>query len=150
MTVEKKKLPAPLEGLNKTWFIDIDGTVVKHLGNDYLDEAIEKNGDSSYLCEEPIQDSVSFLSSISPSDIVVLTTARDSRHAPHTIKMLKYYNIRYDKIMFDLKSGPRYLINDIKPAGTAGNKEPIETAFAINLERDKGIEQSRILQSHAL
>ena len=34
------------ESLNKTWFIDIDGTIVKHLYNDALDEAIEAFPDS--------------------------------------------------------------------------------------------------------
>ena len=140
MSVKKKKISIPEEGLNKTWFIDIDGTVVKHLGNDYLDEAIEKKGNSSHLCEEPIPDSVSFLNSIPLSDTVVLTTARDNRHAAHTIRMLKHHDIRYDNIMFDLRSGPRYLINDIKPIGVAGNKDPIKTAFAINVDRDKGID----------
>lgn len=147
MSVKKKKIPIPSEGLNKTWFIDIDGTVVKHLGNDYLDEAIEKKGNSSHLSEEPIQDSVSFLDSIPLSDTVVLTTARDSRHEDHTLRMLSHYNIRYDRIIFDLRSGPRYLINDTKPAGVAGNKSPIKTAFAINVKRDEGIKRHCILQS---
>ena len=133
------------ESLNKTWFIDIDGTVVKHLGNERLDEAIQKKGNFSHLSEEPIKDSVSFLKSIPPSDTIVLTTARDSRHEDHTIRMLRHYNIRYDRIMFDLRAGPRYLINDTKPVGSAGNKEPIKTAFAINVERDKGIDQLKIL-----
>tara|TARA_R110002020_G_scaffold251650_3_gene465488 strand:- start:319 stop:744 length:426 start_codon:yes stop_codon:yes gene_type:complete len=127
------------ESLNNTWFIDIDGTIVKHLSNDTLDVAIEKKGDESYLLETPISKSVHFLNSIPPNDTIVLTTARDSKHKEHTLKMLKYYNIKYDRILFDLRSGPRYLINDTKPIGVVGNKKPIQTAFAINVERDKGI-----------
>ena len=127
------------ESLNKTWFIDIDGTIVKHLYNDSIDTAIEREGEKSHLLETPIKQSVKFLNSIPPTDTIVLTTARDSKHKDHTLKMLRHYNIKYDRILFDLRSGPRYVINDIKPAGVAGNKEPLQTAFAINVERDKGI-----------
>ena len=127
------------ESLNKTWFIDIDGTIVKHLCNDSIDTAIEKKGEESHLIETPIKQSVNFLNSIPPTDTIVLTTARDSKHRDHTLKMLRHHNIKYDKILFDLRSGPRYLINDTKPAGVVGNKEPMQTAFAINVERDKGI-----------
>ena len=133
------------ESLNKTWFIDIDGTVVKHSNNERIDEAISKAGKQSYLFEKPIERSVRFLDAIPNTDTIILTTARDSRHEEHTVKMLKHYNIRYDRIIFDLRSGPRYLINDAKPIGSPGNKEPIKTAFAINVERDKGIEQLKIL-----
>jgi len=53
--------------------------------------------------------------------------------------MLEHFNIRYDKILFDLRSGPRVLVNDIKPVGVVGNESPIKTAYAINVERDRGI-----------
>ena len=130
------------ESLNKTWFIDIDGTIVKHWGNEQLDEAIEKKGELSHLSEQPIEESVEFLKSIPSSDTIVLTTARDSKHEDHTLRMLDHYNIRYDRIMFDLRSGPRLLINDIKPVGSAGNAEPLKMAYALNVERDKGIKKS--------
>lgn len=140
MTAIKNQPPMKPESLNKTWFIDIDGTIVKHLYHDKIDEAINEAGERSYLLETPIKESVNFLNSIPPTDTIVLTTARDSKHTKHTVNMLKYHNIRYDRIMFDLRSGPRYLINDAKPIGSVGNKEPLKTAFAINVERDKGIE----------
>ena len=127
------------ESLNKTWFIDIDGTIVYHMSNKELDEAIRTMGDESHWLEKTIDDSLKFMSSIPSEDTVVLTTARDTRHKQPTIKMLEHFGIRYDEIMFDLRSGPRYLINDIKPVGTAGNSKPLNTAHAINVERDKGI-----------
>jgi len=127
------------ESLNKTWFIDIDGTIVKHLYNDSIDSAIEKEGEKSHLMETPIKQSINFLNSIPLNDIIVLTTARDSKHKDHTLKMLEHFNIKYDRILFDLCSGPRYVINDAKPVGVVGNKKPIQTAFAINVERDVGI-----------
>ena len=46
------------ESLNKTWFIDIDGTIVKHLHNDSIDEAIEQSGKESYLLEKPLEESI--------------------------------------------------------------------------------------------
>ena len=128
------------EKLNKTWFIDIDGTIVYHQNDYNLDDIIEELGNDSHTMEKPIERSVNFLNSISHDDTIVLTTARDSKHKDHTIRMLNYYNIRYDRIMFDLRSGPRYLINDIKPPGVSGNTEPIPTAYAVNLERDEGIQ----------
>ncbi len=127
------------ESLNKTWFIDIDGTIVHHLSNKEIDEAIDTMGEKSFLVEKPIEKSVEFLGNLPNSDTVVLTTARDGRHKQHTLKMLKHLRVRYDEIMFDLRSGPRYLINDIKPVGAAGNAKPLNTAYAINVERDLGI-----------
>ena len=127
------------ESLNKTWFIDIDGTIVKTRNNEQLDEAINSMGDESFLIEEPIEKSVNFIQSIPFSDTIVLTTARDSRHEGHTLKMLKHFRIRYDRILFDLRSGARVLINDIKPVGIAGNSEPLDMAFAVNVKRNEGI-----------
>ena len=127
------------ESLNKTWFIDIDGTIVKTRNNEQLDEAINSMGDESYLIEEPIEKSVNFIQSIPFGDTIVLTTARDSRHEDHTLKMLKHFRIRYDRILFDLRSGARVLINDIKPVGIAGNSEPLDMAFAVNVKRNEGI-----------
>ena len=127
------------ESLNKTWFIDIDGTIVNHMSNQELDQAIGSMGEESHLLEKTIDKSLEFMNSIPSEDTVVLTTARDTRHKQHTLKMLEHFGIRYDEIMFDLRSGPRYLINDIKPVGTAGNAKPLNTAHAINVERDKGI-----------
>ena len=128
------------ESLNKTWFIDIDGTIVKHLCNEDIDTAIDSLGPESHALETPIEKSVNFLQGIPTGDTVVLTTARDGKHKDHTERMLNHFGVRYDRIMFDLSSGPRYLINDIKPTGAAGNTAPLKTAYSLNVERDKGIE----------
>ena len=133
------------ESLNKTWFIDIDGTIVKTRNNEQLDEAINSMGEKSYMSEVPIEKSINFIRSIPTSDTIVLTTARDSRHEDHTLKMLKHFRIRYDRILFDLRSGARVLINDIKPVGIAGNTEPLKMAYAINVRRNEGINMSNII-----
>ena len=79
------------ESLNKTWFIDIDGTIVKSRNNEQLDEAIGSMGDKSHLSEELIKKSQEFIQSIPDNDTIVLTTARDSRHEVHTLKMLNHF-----------------------------------------------------------
>jgi hypothetical protein len=108
-----------LEGLNKTWFIDLDGTLLLH--NAY------KTGEDVLL-----PNTIDFISSIDEKDFIILTTARKNVWKEKTIEFLKKNNIRYNHIIFDLPTGPRMLINDNKPDGT-------KTAFCINVERDKGV-----------
>ena len=127
------------ESLNKTWFVDIDGTIVEHMGDNDVFKIIKEYGDQSHRYEKPIKKSVDFINQIPKEDTVVLTTAREENIRDHTIRMLKHFSIRYDRIMFSLRSGPRYVINDIKPVGVVGNSEPLKMAFAINVERDTGI-----------
>lgn len=129
---------AGLENLNKTWFVDIDGTLLIHKTNDELDEMIEKHEMKSHLHETPLINAVNFINNLPKKDRVILTTARESRHLAHTIRALHYFDIRYDKIVDELGGGPRIVVNDIKPAGTAGNEENLDTAYAINVNRDQG------------
>jgi len=129
---------AGLENLNKTWFVDIDGTLLIHKTNEELDKIIEENDIKSHLYETPIIDAISFINDLPEKDRVVLTTARENRHLAHTIRTLHHFNIRYNKIVDELGSGPRIVVNDIKPAGTAGNQENLDTAYAINVNRDQG------------
>ena len=129
---------AGLENLNKTWFVDIDGTLLIHKTNEELDKIIEENDMDSHLYETPIIDAISFINNLSKKDRVILTTARENRHLAHTIRALHYFNIRYNKIVDELGAGPRVVVNDIKPAGAAGNSQDFDTAYAINITRDKG------------
>jgi len=129
---------AGLENLNKTWFVDIDGTLLVHKTNEELDKIIEENDMDSHLYETPIIDAISFINNLSKKDRVILTTARENRHLAHTIRALHYFNIRYNKIVDELGAGPRVVVNDIKPAGAAGNSQDFDTAYAINITRDKG------------
>jgi len=119
---------------HKTWFIDIDGTIVKHMGDDDIEDLISEKKGRSHLYEKVIPKSVKFINSLPKDDIVVLTTARNPSVEQHTLKMLKRFKVRYDKIIFDLNPGPRYLINDTY-------KDNL-TAYSINVKRDKGIEMS--------
>ena len=119
---------------HKTWFIDIDGTIVKHMGDDDIENLISEKKGRSHLYEKAIPKSVKFINNLPKDDVVVLTTARSPSTEQHTLKMLKRFKVRYDKIIFDLNPGPRYLIND--------TYENNLTAYSINVKRDKGIEMS--------
>ena len=125
--------------MNKTWFIDIDGTLGRHIDNCVIAE-----GDS----EELLPYAVEFLEGIKErGDCVVLTTARLEEHRSLTIRMLEKFGLVYDQIIFGIGSRERILINDIKPKGAYDNgyrESTMPMAYAINVERDVGF--SDILQ----
>ena len=69
---------------------------------------------------------------------IILTTGRKESMREQTVKQLQDVGIMYDLLIMGLGSGPRYLINDKRPENGQ------ETAFAINLEKDKGISDINI------
>lgn len=109
------------KNLNHTWFIDLDGTILKH--NGYL---LDK--------EDTILKGVkTFFKKIPKKDKIILTTSRNKKYLKKTINYLKKQKIRYNQIITDLPYGERVLINDIKP------RNKLKTAIAINVKRDKGL-----------
>ncbi len=106
-----------LSTLAKTWFVDIDGTLVKHNGYkiDGYDTLLE--GAKEYLDQLP------------DTDKIILTTSRTDEYKELTIAFLKEKEIRYDDILFNLPYGERIVINDRKPSG-------LEMSVAVNLDRD--------------
>ena len=108
-----------LEHLGKTWFIDLDGTLLIH--NAYL-----KGGDVL------IPNSLNFINEdIGEKDYIIITTGRDECYREETIKFLNDNGIRFNHIIFGLPTGPRIVVNDKKPDGT-------KTAYSINVVRDSG------------
>lgn len=107
--------------LNKTWIIDIDGTIIKH--NSHL------NGQNVLL--DSVKD---FWNSISKKDQIILVTNRNKKYKKETTQFLKKNNLRFDNIIFEVGSGQRILINDIKPSG-------LKTAFSFNVKRDYGFKK---------
>jgi len=106
---------------SKTWFIDFDGTLVLQKSHMSEDDHILPGTEDF------------FNKMVKEDDHVIITTARKKEeHEERIIRFLKKYNIKYNKIICDLPSGKRVLINDKKPDGTL-------TAYSYNLERDKGI-----------
>lgn len=109
------------KNLSHTWFIDLDGSIVKH--NGYI---VDK--------EDLLLDGVSvFFNNIPTKDIIIITTSRKKKFKKKTIEFLKKNKIRFNKIMFDLPYGERILINDIKP------NQKLKTSISINLKRNYGL-----------
>ena len=112
--------------LNHTWIFDLDGTIFKH--NGYLDGTDELLPNVKTLFE-----------SVPIDDYIIILTARSKIYEKLTLQNLNKYNIRYDKIIFDIPTGERILINDIKPQG-------LNTALCWNITRDKGFwNENRII-----
>ena len=127
---------------SKTWFVDIDGTLLKDQSNKQIDDLISKYGFDSYKKEIPLLDSIEFFRNLPKRDTIILTTAREIYHKEHTLKALDLYKMPYDDYIFELGSGPRVIVNDIKPPHTSGNNKALDTAYAINTIRDSGIDIS--------
>ncbi len=118
-----------LSTLDKTWIIDVDGTIVKHNG-------YKIDGFDTLL--EGVRE---FFESLPEGDKVILLTARKQEFLPALKLFLKENHIRYDYLLTDMPTGERILINDAKPSG-------LNTAFAINKIRDAALMvQYRINQS---
>jgi hypothetical protein len=130
--------------IGKTWFIDIDGTILKAQSNAKLDRMIAQFGDKSHTQEQTLPSSKHFLKKIPKRDTIILTTARDRKHKEHTDKTLKHLGVRYDDVIYDLRSGARILVNDVKPRGAIQNDHEIKTAFAINLKRNQGLQKEHL------
>ena len=107
----------------KTWFLDFDGTLVEHRSH---------YSDKDYILPATKE---FFSASIKENDFVIITTARNGdEHKERIAMFMDAHGLKYDVILCDLPSGVRILVNDQKPDGST-------TAIAVNLKRDKGIEE---------
>jgi ribonucleotide monophosphatase NagD (HAD superfamily) len=68
---------------------------------------------------------------------IILLTGRKESMRQVTEKQLSKLGIYYDQLIMGVGGGPRFLINDCKPDG-------LETAFAVNVERNKGVKNIKI------
>lgn len=103
--------------LGHTWFLDLDGTIVKHNG-------YKLDGHDTFL-----DGALAFLNSIPKEDMVVFITSRKEEYREMTERFLRDNAVRYDYIIFNAPYGERILINDMKPTG-------LKTAISINIKRD--------------
>ena len=118
----------------KTWFVDIDGTIVEHRSNKEIGEGTHEKllpGSKEFLQEARQR-----------GDQIILTTARLTIHSEHTERMLDDFGIPYDEIVYNLSPYERIVVNDIKPIGEHRDYE-MYTAFAINVERNRGLDEYR-------
>lgn len=114
-------IPFELSTLAHTWFIDLDGTILKH-------EGLWEDGRDSLL-----PGVLEFFSSLPEQDVVIFTTAREEYFREATVKGLAELGItRYNHIIFGLPVGERIIINDIKDSG-------LRTAIAWNVKRNQGL-----------
>ena len=131
--------------MNKTWFIDIDGTILKHRNNLALSITQNANQAGTEDDGEVLLPSVKeFFETIPENDQIVLVTARHTEHREITEKALERFGLleRVNSMVYDVCSGPRILINDIKPIGAEDNilvDKEVDTAYAINVRRDEGL-----------
>jgi hydroxymethylpyrimidine pyrophosphatase-like HAD family hydrolase len=110
--------------LQRTFFLDIDGTILKHrsgVAGIYEEEAEILPGVAEKLQEWHDH-----------GDIIILTTARLPSMREHTIKELEQAHIYYHQLIMGCGRGERVVINDCKPA------RPI-AALAFTVERDEGL-----------
>jgi hypothetical protein len=107
-----------LSPLGHTWFLDLDGTLVKHNGH-------LTDGQDSLL---PGADAL--LAQIPADDLVVIVTSRAEAYRETTEQFLADRRIRYDHIIFGAPFGERIVVNDAKPSG-------LNTAVALNGTRDE-------------
>lgn len=131
---------------HRTYFIDIDGTILAHLSNgdlDLLDHYLEQNDFGSIEQKTIILPHyLEWQDSIPKSTKIVLTTARLHRHKHITEYQLRTVGVVWDDIVYECNSGPRVLVNDLKPIKALDNdtKSVMTTAYAVNLVRNAGFE----------
>ena len=114
----------------KTIFCDIDGTITKYpyTGDYDLDSDMK-----------PLKGTIKKLWGWDKEGhVIILTTGRKEGLRDSTISQLRRAGIIYDKLIMGIGGGTRVLINDLKP-----DREG-DTAIAINLKRDEGIENVKI------
>tara|TARA_R110002074_G_scaffold70556_1_gene163720 strand:- start:107 stop:469 length:363 start_codon:yes stop_codon:yes gene_type:complete len=116
-----------MKNKSKTIFCDLDGTLVKH-----SNPVAVQNPDLELEVLPGVHDKLREWDSKGYHIIITTGRKRSSREA--TKKQLSRVGIFYDELVMGFGGAVRYIINDRKPESDK------DTAFAINIERNKGIE----------
>ena len=112
----------------KTIFCDLDGTLVKH------SNPIDIQNPNFEL--EVLPGVHNKLNDWDTKGYhVVITTGRKESAREATVKQMQRAGINYDQLIMGFGGGDRILLNDRKP-----HEPNRDTAYVINLERNKGIE----------
>ena len=114
----------------KTIFCDIDGTLVKH-------HIPTKNTDTLSILQLLPGTIEKFSEWDAKGYNIILTTGRRESMRKSTEKQLAEAGIFYDQLIMGIGGGDRIVIKYNKPDGR-------KTAFAFNIERDKGIKDIEI------
>lgn len=122
--------------MGRTFFIDIDGTIVKHLDNTEIDDLIKRNCASRELLLPGVKE---LWESFSKDDYIIITTARTEKHRKFTEKLFVENNLFFNLLIMDLPSGPRIVINDV-------NDKDENKAIGINVLRNTGFCKNKYLE----
>lgn len=118
----------PLLQRPRTYFIDIDGTILEQ--SDKWESG--KVADPRNYKELP--GSVRLINKwYTDGHRIVLTTSRAEPYRARTAHQLENIGLEYHDLIMSLPTGQRILINDRKP------QESLDTAIAVNLVRDAGL-----------
>jgi hypothetical protein len=110
---------------NPTYFIDIDGTIIKYRKFTELGNTVPK----------PIQDVIDYLNEqFTNGAVIIVTTARPDDYRLLTEHELNVVGLNYHQIIMNCGRGSRIILNDLDP----DNLE-IPRAVGINLKRDEGL-----------
>ena len=108
----------------KTLFCDLDGTIIIHQSN--------PNYQNEILLQNSLNTLINFKNE-NKNNKIIITTARSSK--TKIINLLNELKIPFDDIIYNLNSGPRILINDIKPSLYFNLQ-----SNSINIQRNIGID----------
>ena len=113
----------------KTIICDIDGVLLEHLNK----------GLSTQTKAKPLEGTLNKINEwdVKGYNIILITGRRESLRVK-TEEQLSTYNIFYDQLIMGVGGGDRVIINDRKPNSKR------DTAYAINLNRNEGIENVEI------
>jgi histidinol phosphatase-like enzyme len=111
---------------NSTYFIDIDGTIVKYRQFESLLKTKP----------EPIQEVIDNINEeYDKGSHIVVTSARPIEYLDFTKKELKKIGLKYHQLVLGIGRGTRFVLNDIDPENPT-----VKRAIGINLVRDKGFQ----------
>lgn len=111
---------------NPTFFVDIDGTLVKYRKFAQLHE--------SKLT--PIQDVIDYVNNQYDSgSVIIITTARPEEYRHFTVLELTELGVKFHQIVMGCGRGTRVILNDKDP-----ENPDLDRAVGINLTRDLGFE----------
>ena len=117
---------------NPTFFVDIDGTLVKYRKFAELENSVL----------EPIQDVIDTINNYYEQGAhIVITSARPDSYELFTKQELETIGVKYHQLILGLGRGTRVVINDNDPQ----NPE-ISRSLGVNLNRDMGWEELDLTQ----
>jgi NDP-sugar pyrophosphorylase family protein len=112
---------------DRTYFIDIDGVVLKHDSGFHSPlEKFSENQEGILTNINQVKERY-FL-----GDKIILTTSRPESQREALISFLRQNEFHFDELIMGITDGVRYLINDRKKSDSY-----LDTAIAVNVVRDK-------------